>query len=359
MGQRAGSIRLAFVAALVAFAPIAPTRSHGEELPCGRNHWNWRTASFAGEAAAEADTEIRAGRYTIVLERIAEGWHLRLRTSGNAPVALFATPQRPVRFDPLAILPDRLPPGLEAHGSDGPPPLRVEFQFGRLATDPTANPELVAPANAESQAPDVMPVEGDAGRGEFVVDEYKLAESPSSGRAAFASIRFHGCLEWNPGYRETALARTAPQRMNVGWLVAALDACGVDGHVHHLSERMAVRGQRGWLEPDLDGDGHNDLVVPMTRVAGGEPGLAICLRKDRKLVYAGFGRSLGDTVAASYFAEADWWEIDKQGTAPTSGAENPTSDRRGDGVILGIEGASSVRLHLDPSDRIAASALGD
>ena len=353
--------RISLSAGIAALLALFPTPTIASELGCGRDHWDWKTATFAGEAHAGRETAVAAGRYVVVLEPIATGWRIRLREPEGGNLPLFSPPQRPVRFDPLSIVGTRVLPADPESAAESPPPIRIQFTFGRLATDPLANPEIVAPGAAPI-APDVMPVEGDAGRGEVVVDEAKLGDAAEGAVRPLEFIRFRGCLEWNSGYRETLLAQTAPQRMNVGWLLAAMDTCGVDARTYRISERMAgppASGRLGWLEPDLDGDTLRDFVVPMERIADGAPGLAICLRRDKRLLLAGFGQPVGDALPAGYFAAADWWAVHAKGPVGQGVTDEAPPELHGDAVVLGIEGASSVLLFLDAAGQLASYPQGD
>ncbi|MEM9387966.1 MAG: hypothetical protein AAGA68_23125 [Pseudomonadota bacterium] len=82
------------------------------------------------------------------------------------------------------------------------------------------------------------------------------------------------------------------------------------------------------MEPDLDGDGRADLAVLIDRVAGSGQGLALCLRKDKRLTIVNATDStLGGL--GTFLRNADWWNVD------------------GRTIVIGTEDARSIKVHLD------------
>jgi hypothetical protein len=326
------------------------------EQGCGAA-WEWKTAYFEGEVYGTIDFAADVGPNKFVLTPVPFGWRIGMRDSAGNGLPVFSPPVRPVEADALNVA------GWHFRNRDNSGPNRGEvnapqtlrkFTFGRRATDPTLNPELIAPA--------VMPTEGEQGNGELIIEDFGLADLEPGKRARLVYMKFRGCVEWDPGHRETTLAQTAAPGVAAGPVIAAMEACGLDANTYRLSDRMGggrEGGQRPWLEPDLDGDALNDLVVPITRLSDDAPGLAICLRQDKKLALVGYDGRIGKHLDPEYFGFADWWNVYERGPVSQGVGEAPPPTLRGEAILFGKESASSVLLYLDTDGRVTSYWQGD
>ncbi len=312
------------------------------EQGCGAA-WGVKTADFQGEVYGTTEFEADAGPNTFALNPTPFGWRIAMRDAAGNELPVFTPPLRPVGNLGLDIVGwhfrnrDNSGPN---RGDVNAPQMIRKFTFGRYATDPTLNPELIVPS--------VMPSEGDRGHGEVIIEDYGLADLEPGQRARMVYMKFTGCVEWNPGHHETTLAQSSAPGIG-GPVVAVIETCGLDAQIYRLSDRMAggrEGGQRPWLEPDLDGDGLNDLVIPITRTSDDAPGLALCLRKTNSLLIAGYAGSIGEHLDPEYFRKADWWNVHAR-------------EGQGDAIILGIEGASNVLLYIDSESRLTSGWQGD
>lgn len=343
--------------------PVAATQG------CGAAE-GWVSVDFAGEAYGEHDYETQLGAFVFVLEHREFGWHIQVRDAGGRDLAVFSPPARPVEANPLNIA------GWHFRNLDNTAPNRGEvnapqglrqFVFGRLATDPMLNPALIAPAEPDPASPAAVLERADAvaapagGRGELVIEDFGLADLEPQRRARMVYMKFHGCLEWDPGPRAETLADTAAPGI-VAPVVGQMQACGLDASVYRLSDRMIggrEGGQNPYLEPDLDGDGQRDLVVPVTRRADGAPGLAMCLAAERRVTLAGFSGRIGRHLDPTYFGRVDWWNVVTRGPVGAGVSEGPPPRLRGDAIVLGKEDSSSVLVFLDADGKVTSYWQGD
>ena len=321
--------------------------------------WQMEAASFEGEIYGDNEFVADAGLHDFVLEPTGFGWRIAMRTKDGEGVAVFSPPIRPVDTNPTNIA------GWHFRNlaNDGPnrgevnaPQRERTFVFGRMASDPALNPELVAPNGAPPNAATVEPVTGEYGGGELVIEDYGLADLEPGKRARMVYMKFHGCVAWNRGSYEHTLASSADPEIAKN-VADAFAECGLDAALYKLSGRMArgrEGGQRAWQEPDLDGDHLRDLAVPVTRMSDDAPGVAMCLRKDRRLVLAGFDGRIGKHLDPVYFGRSDYWHVHDQREVSQGVAEDAPPLLTGDALLFGKEGASSVLLYLD-GDLLPAS----
>lgn len=147
------------------------------EQSCGAA-WGLKTADFEGEVYGSTGFETHAGPNTFALVPAPFGWRIAVRDAAGQDLPVFTPPLRPVGNSPLDIA------GWHFRNRDNSGPNRGElnapqmirkFTFGRYATDPTRNPELIVPS--------VMPAEGDQGHGEVIIEDYGLADLEAGQRA--------------------------------------------------------------------------------------------------------------------------------------------------------------------------------
>ncbi len=319
----------------------------------------WDMAAFEGEVYGRHGYETAVGPNRFVLTPTEFGWRIEVRDEAGADLAVFSPPLRPVDTNPRNIagwhFRNRNNSGPNRGEINAPQTLR-RFTFGALAADPRANPELVAPGASPADM---------QGFGELTIEDYGLADLSTGQRARMVYMKFRGCVQWDPdGFvpeSQAAAAAAAPDAAPVqpavpvapepgvpDRVVLRMTVCGLDAAVYRLSDRMAQGregGQRPFLEPDLDGDGHNDIVAPVTRVVDEAPGLAICLASGSRLIMAGYSGRIGKHLDPVYFGRVDWWNVYPRGSVNRS-AEGMPPVLTGDAILLGREDSSSVLLFL-------------
>lgn len=296
-----------------------------------------------------------AGARTFTLLPFAFGWRIGMLDSDGLEIPMFAAPLRPVETNPLNVAGwhfrnrDNTGPNL---GDVNAPQHERRFMFGAFATDPAANPALIAP-----NAPD----QEFGGVGVLTITDYTLTAPEPGQRAAFESLSFTVCLIWQGGGDRLDPIVDADPGVAFDAVVAAMRGCGLDTREFKLSDRMSKGregAQRPYLEPDMDGDNIPDLVVPVRRRTDQAPGLAICLIGTETLVLAGYGGRIGRHLDPSYFGRVDGWNI-HTGRIFQSPEEGPPPTLTADGLSLGKEDSSSVIIYLTPDLTVSSYWQGD
>lgn len=267
------------------------------------------------------DTEIAEGlNFSLIPDKA--GWHVQM--TGHTD----AIPTRPVA---RGIAPVR--------GQNDP---HMAFAFGPDVLDPALNPELTVPGRAPNMAT-VEPRPGKQGNGWLTILDQGFTSGDPARRVY---MKFEGCVMWNEGPRAPDVSHYPSPEDLVNfpaWVVTAFEDCGLPDTLL-LSGRMPRLGyrQRAWLEPDIDGDGHADLVALVDRPGDSASGLAICQRVGKTLTLMGLEPDTGDTpLSSDFLAEIDWWSLN------------------GRTVTLGIEGASSQSVYQDSSGDFVSKWVGD
>ena len=319
---------------------------------------------FTGEVYGQKGFVQSAGPVELKLEPHAYGWQIQVHKSGGGPdMAVITPPMRMIAANPRFIS------GWHFRNSDNSDPntgdvnapqsLR-KFVFGTLATDPLQNPELIAPGKPMN-TPSVEPNAGDYGVGEIIIEDYGLSDLGPGQKARMTYMKFSGCLGSVRGYQDITLADTADPGVPLR-AIERMTVCGLNPETFALSDRMTKGregGQNAFLTPDMDGDGRADFVTPIRRRNTQDHGLAICLAGSNRLILAGYNGRMGDHLDAEYFGEMDYWSA-HTGPLSEGGAESkPPATPKGDGVLLGIESASSVILYLDKDLNVSSYWQGD
>lgn len=240
-------------------------------------------------------------------------------------------------------------------------PNTTDYVFGEGVVPPE---EMIVPAGPGAHpqlAPTVEPEYAGSGRILLEVEEQAEFETRHENGSATQSgyLDFRACVIWNVFPREVDDAHYggtgAPEEI-AKWKVAAFEDCGLP-RTWFLSAGMFRREpfQPAILEPDLDGDGHVDLLA-FAHSEDTET-LFACLRADRTLVPVSRSAPALSDLEGGFLEDADWWTVSyDNATNLTSG---PVPDQISGRVTIGIEGASSQDIYLTGNNELWASWQGD
>lgn len=335
MAGKGSLMRRAIVALAVACVMTLAPNAFASQV-CGGAE-ELESVSFSGAVSAgEPYVRPLGDGMTFVLAPSAHGWRIDVFGPGGANFAEITPPLHMAESNPRALsgwhFRNAANTGPNAGDVNAPQHFRT-FVFGAGALDE----ELRAGVEALVGAPDF-------GRGEFEITSMELADLGAGQRARFETMQFQACLEWR-------MVADAPVEQGEGpfpaQLVAAFDACGLPETVR-LSPHMSQGAYpaANYLEPDLDGDGVHEIVAPIVRMQGGKRGLAVCWRDGSRLDVLGLDGDLGAHLTPAYFDRMDYWHVHMADEVSQGVGENAPPVLNGQGVILGIEGASSVLIYL-------------
>ena len=337
----------------VVLLTLLPFRSEATSS-CGGEP-GWASLEIADTVTHPNPAVYEVGARAFTLDPFEFGWRIGMLDQDVLGLAMFAAPLRPVETNPLNLA------GWHFRNSDnsGPnmgdvnaPQHERRFAFGTMAPDPLRNPDLVAPS---------VQAEGFGGLGVLKITDFTLTPPQQGQRAAFTSLSFSVCLLWHGGGDRLDPIIDADPGVAFEAVVATLRGCGLDTSVFKLSDRMSKGregAQRPFLEPDMDGDGIPDLVVPVIRREDAAPGLAICLIGTETLVMAGYEGRIGRHLDPAYFNSADVWLV-QSGQIDQSAEEGPPPRLSADAILLGKEDSSSVILYLTPDLAVSSYWQGD
>ncbi|KMK65341.1 hypothetical protein [Puniceibacterium sp. IMCC21224] len=336
---------LATILTMLGLSPAHATQSCGGEA-------GWASREIAGSVTMDEAFFHEAGAQTFSLVPTDYGWQIQMLDRDGAELPVFAAPLRPVEINPLNIAGwhfrnrDNTGPN---NGDVNAPQHQRRFVFGAMARDLLANP---TPRGAS---------EGVGGLGELILGNMTLTSPEPGQRAAMTALDFTACLVWQGGGDRLDPIMSADTEVAFDAVVATMLGCGFDDVAFRLSDRMAKGregGQAPYLEPDMDGDGIPDLVIPATRRTDQAPGLAICLLGDETLVLAGYDGRIGMHLDPSYFGRADFWGIHR-GEVYASAAQDGPPTLGGDALLLGKDDSSSVLVYLDAARNVSSYWQGD
>ena len=257
---------------------------------------------------------------------------------------------------PTQVRPSGIPPQTSPSG-----PNTTEYVFGEGVVPAEEMIVPGGPGRHPQIAPTVEPEYAGSGRMFLEIEEQAEFETKNENGSTTQSgyLDFKACVIWNVFPREvndihyggTGVPEEIPK-----WKVVAFEDCGLPSK-WRLSARMFRREpfQPAILEPDLDGDGHTDLLAIVQSEE--KETLFGCLRAGRKLVPVSSSTPATSDLEGGFLEEADWWnvthsfEIDES----TGSGANKNPDR----VTIGIEGASSQEIHLTEGLELSASWQGD
>lgn len=335
----------------VAFALLCGMPAASATQSCGGEP-GWESVEITASLTRGAHFVAGMGPRAFALDPTEHGWRIAMLDENGLAVPVFAAPMRPVETNPLNIagwhFRNRDNTGPNTGDVNAPQHLR-RFMFGAMASEAMQTGDTASNPNAFR------------GLGEVKITGLTLSPPEPGARASIEAMTIEACLVWTGGGARLDPIVDADPGVAFASAVAEMKGCGLDTGLYKLSDRMAQGAERGadpMLRPDLDGDGIPDLVIPIRRRSDGARGMAFCLIGDETLLLAGYDGRIGKHFDPAYFGSADWWGI-HDGPVYQGVAEGPPPVLRGQAVLLGKEGASSVLLFVDGERRLASYWQGD
>lgn len=312
---------------------------------------NYVSHEFSGEVWGDEAFSSRMGIYTLKLDPVHGGWQIKVfRASG---------PEVPIRYVSQGLPPK---PSSQLFGMDFVYDVNTQYReqgriYRHISFGPAtpfgevSDPDNIVPGRPRDlRAATVEPGEGDNGIGEIFIHDYGLAEQFEDMVPRVNYLKFSGCLGWDQGYRGSGWRDMAEPSVP-DESVAAMQHCGFGNYDYTLTERTMGWGEGGapYLEPDLMGDGVLDFVAAVRRNSDDAEGLAICLRGDNRLQWAGFD----DGDIEQFTKKGDFWRVNKGPFKPGSGPQ-PV----GDAIVMGAYRGPSILIYMDESEALNTQRRG-
>jgi hypothetical protein len=320
-----------FALALILAAPSA-----WASQVCGAQE---ELASVSFEAELSEGDQFRrevADGLTFMLAPTDYGWKIDVYSRTGANLAELTPPQRMADVNPRALN------GWHFRNAENSAP-----NTGDVNAPQHFRTFVFGPGALDSEMAARNPLRFDDGpefgRGELEIIELRLTRPRPGQRARMTHLSSRACLEWTPMAAEPLPDGVEPIPL---WMVELFDACG-------LPEGLRLSNHMSWgpypsvnyLEPDLDGDGAHELVVPIVRQRDLKRGLAVCWRGGERLDLIGLDGELGQHLTADYFDHMDYWSVHERREVGQGIAEGAPPTLNGDGLTIGKEGASSVLVY--------------
>ena len=196
-----------------------------------------------------------------------------------------------------------------------------------------------------SSAAGVDPQE-QTGRGALTIRDMGLADLAPGEKARLNYLKFDVCMTWlttdaEKDAAEAAAIAEAEARQITPELEEQIFGCGLstDYRLESFLNTAEVGG-------DFDGDDVLDLAAPIVRNSDSKRGLAIC-RAGTWMHVVGMEGAMGRHVMADYFDSIDYWSLHAAGPVGQGAGEGAPPLLKGDGILIGKEGASSALLYWD------------
>lgn len=166
------------------------------------------------------------------------------------------------------------------------------------------------------------------GRAALEIDGMTLTPPEKGERAALRTLTFDACLSW---------PITGRTRQPSAETVEQMRACGLPEVVD-----IVWRTDPETLGGDIDGDGSLDVVAQIRRRSDGKNGIAVC-RAGTWIHSIGISDPLGELDPA-YLESMTYWGL-HEGPISQGVTDAAPPVPKGDSILLGKEGASSVLVY--------------
>lgn len=186
--------------------------------------------------------------------------------------------------------------------------------------------------------------ENQPGRGALTIKDMGLADLEPDQKARMNYLKFNVCISWPKTDLEkqkeaaevaamTELRKITPELMEM------MGDCGLDYQTYQITPYLTPVELGG----DFDADDAHDQAVPIIRKADGKRGLFFCRAGTWGEVVGMTGR-MGAHLTPAYFESIDWWSL-HTGPAGQGAGGTPPPALKGDAILIGKEGASSVLIY--------------
>lgn len=322
---------------LVAAAIIAAALSSAYAQPCEPGDGR-RAALLSREVAGNRDfNEVLEGpEWTFQLKRAPHGWDIRLLDENGLDLTQMTPPRNGP--NPRQIY------GWHFRNADNTGPNTGDVNAPQRLRLFGFDPALSGtggwrPNEAGGVAPENQP-----GRGALTIEDMGLADLGPGEKARINYLKFNVCLTWPKTDREkqkeaaevaamTELRKVTPELMEM------MGGCGLDYQLYQITPYLTPVELGG----DFDGDDSHDQAVPIIRKADDKRGLFICRAGTWGDVIGMTGR-MGPHLTPAYFESIDWWSL-HTGPAGQGAGGTPPPALKGDAILIGKEGASSVLIY--------------
>jgi hypothetical protein len=286
-------------------------------------------AGFEGDVAAGRRYEHALGKdLTFVLAPSRDGWNIQVTGQNGADLAVL-TPPLALDTNPRRIA------GWHFRNADNTGPNKGDVnapQDNRVFFFSPDAPALLA-EHGRNVPPQAVEAASRFGQGRVTVLDYGLADLAAGERARMVYLKFRGCATWRKTEAEPRVPAWVRQMARAHGLPDAFD----------FSDRL----EPAFLQADLYGDGKDEVVVPVVRIADGKHGLAVVRKAGGEPRVIGLEGDMGRHLTPAYFDRMDWWGIHEPGPAGQGVAEGAPPVLAGEGIVLGMEEKSSVLVYWD------------
>lgn len=326
-------MRIVFAAAMFILAGLSAAYAQPCEPSDGRSAVMLSSREVAGNR--DYNEVLEGPGWTFQLKRTAHGWDVRLLDENGLDLTQMTPPLRGAP-NPRQIygwhFRNADNTGPNTGDVNAPQGLRL-FGFDPALTG-TGGFKPSSDAGAMDQP----------GRGALTIEDMGLADLEPGEQARMNYLKFNVCMTWPKTDKEkqkeaaevaamTELRKITPELMEM------MGDCGLDYQTYQITPYLTPVELGG----DFDADDAHDQAVPIIRKADDKRGLFLCRAGTWGAVVGMTGR-MGAHLTPAYFDNIDWWSL-HTGPAGQGAGGTPPPALKGDAILIGKEGASSVLIY--------------
>ncbi len=275
--------------------------------------------------------------WTFQLKRAAFGWEIRLLDKEQLDLTQMTPPLRGAP-NPREVY------GWHFRNADNTGPNKGDVNAPQGLRLFGFDPALSGTGGYRPNEAGGVDPENQPGRGALTIEDMGLADLEPGQKARMNYLKFNVCMSWPKTDKEkqkeaaetakmTELRKVTPELMEM------MGGCGLDYAAYQITPFLTPVELGG----DFDADDAHDQAVPIVRKADGKRGLFLC----RALTYGnvvGMTGRMGAHLMPDYFDNVDWWSL-HTGPASQGAGGTPPPALKGDAIVIGKEGASSVLIY--------------
>lgn len=154
-------------------------------------------------------------------------------------------------------------------------------------------------------------------------------------------LKFHACLSWPKSAAEVEYEADSKRADYPARERERFATCGL-APAFSLSAYVLPRLLKG----NIDADGEEDLLAPITRLSDGKHGVAVC-RNGTVLHVLGLSGKVGDALPAAYFDQIESWRLVPEKPEKPAKIGNIEADSRRHNLIIERIEKSSYMIFWD------------